>query len=167
MLKKLLLALVVALPFTAFAQKFGVVNSDEVLAAMPATKTAETELNKVVENYRTQMTALEERLNKLNAEYQALEKDPSSTETMKELKRSDIQEAYQKYEQFNQVAQQDIQKQQAEHFGPIQQEFLAALQSVGAENGFTFIFPNEPSLLLYTGTDVVDVTPLVKAKLKL
>lgn len=30
---------------------------------------------------------------------------------------------------------------------------------------FTFIFPNEQGFLLYTGTDVTDVTALVKTKL--
>ena len=40
---------------------------------------------------------------------------------------------------------------------------FTAIQSVGAEGNFTFIFENV--VPLYTGSDVVDVTPLVKAKL--
>ena len=48
---------------------------------------------------------------------------------------------------------------------PIQSKLNDAVKAVGAEGSYTFIFPNEPAMLLYTGTDVVDVTPAVRAKL--
>ena len=48
---------------------------------------------------------------------------------------------------------------------PIQQKINDAVKAVGQEGNFTFIFPNEQGLLLYTGTDVVNVTALVKTKL--
>ncbi|MDE5690440.1 MAG: OmpH family outer membrane protein, partial [Duncaniella sp.] len=46
---------------------------------------------------------------------------------------------------------------------PIQENVMKAIQSVGAEGSYTFIFENGMSL--YTGADVTDVTPLVKARL--
>lgn len=48
---------------------------------------------------------------------------------------------------------------------PIQQKLGEAVKAVGQEGNFTFIFPNEQGFLLYTGTDVTDVTALVKTKL--
>ena len=46
---------------------------------------------------------------------------------------------------------------------PIRKNVMKAIQSVGAEGNYTFIFENGMSL--YTGTDVTDVTPLVKSRL--
>ena len=54
-------------------------------------------------------------------------------------------------------------KQQEQLMAPIQQKIQTAIQAVGTENGFTFIFPDV--VPVYTGATVVDVTPMVKAKL--
>ena len=48
---------------------------------------------------------------------------------------------------------------------PIQQKINEAVKAVGQEGNYTFIFPHEEALLLYTGSDVTDVTNAVKAKL--
>ncbi len=40
-----------------------------------------------------------------------------------------------------------------------------AIKAVGQEGGYTFVFPNEQSLILYQGADVVNITADVKAKL--
>ena len=77
----------------------------------------------------------------------------------------EIQDEGQKVEQFRQQATQDLQRQNEQLMAPILQKITEAIKSVGQEGSFTFIFPNEPSLLLYQGTDVTDVTPLVKTKL--
>ena len=46
---------------------------------------------------------------------------------------------------------------------PIQQKVLTAIKSVGQKQGLTFILQNE--IPVYVGSDVVDVTPAVKAEL--
>jgi hypothetical protein len=46
---------------------------------------------------------------------------------------------------------------------PIRNNVTAAIQSVGIDGDFIIIFENTPTV--YTRSDVVDVTPLVKAKL--
>ena len=50
---------------------------------------------------------------------------------------------------------------------PIQNKMTDAIKTVGTEGSFTFILPKDPGLLLYTGTDVVDVTDQIKSKLGL
>ena len=46
---------------------------------------------------------------------------------------------------------------------PIQDKITNAIKKVGADNGFTFIFPK--GLAAYSGADVVDCTDMVKAAL--
>ena len=165
MLKKLLLALVVALPMSAFAQKFGTVNSDEILAALPDTKAAQEQLNEASKKYETEYQKLTEEVNKLIADYQAIQNDTTTPETIKERRMQEIQERGQKVEQFRQTAQEDLQRQNQQLMAPIIQKITDAITSVGQEGSFTFIFPYDPSLVLYKGTDVIDVTPMVKTKL--
>ncbi len=74
-----------------------------------------------------------------------------------------MQELDAKIQKFRETADQDLRRQQQQLMAPIQENVMKAIQSVGAEGNYTFIFENGMSL--YTGTDVTDVTPLVKARL--
>lgn len=165
MIKRLILAVLVALPFSAFAQKFGVVDLDNVFQAMPETATAQTQLTDASKKYEDEFAKLREEVDKLFAEYQNLQKDPSTPDAIKERRLSELQERDQKVQQFRNTASQDLARLQEQLMAPIQQKIGEAVKAVGQEGGYTFIFPNEQGLLLYTGTDVIDVTATVKTKL--
>ena len=165
MIKKLLLALLVALPLSAAAQKFGTFNFDEVITAMPEIADMQKQLTDASQKYEAEFQKLQEELNKLYTDYQAIQNDPATPESIKERRLQEIQDRAQKVEQFRQTATQDLQRLQEQLTAPIQQRVNDAVKAVGQEGGFPFIFPLEPSLILYQGTDVIDVTPLVKAKL--
>ncbi|MDE6135781.1 MAG: OmpH family outer membrane protein, partial [Muribaculaceae bacterium] len=158
MLKKLLLALVVALPCSAMAQKFGVVDSEAIITTMPEFNAMQTQIQETSKRYEDELQKLYDEANKLVADFQTIQNDANTPDPIKERKMQEIQERSQKIEQFRQTASQDIQRQQEQLIAPIQQKFTEAVQSVCAEGSFTFIFPSEPSLLLYSGSDVVDVT---------
>lgn len=165
MIKRLLLAVLVALPFSAFAQKFGVVDLETVFQAMPETATAQTQLTDASKKYEDEFAKLREEVDKLFADYQNLQKDPSTPDAIKERRLNELQERDQKVQQFRNTASQDLARLQEQLMAPIQQKIADAVKTVGQEGNFTFIFPNEQALLLYTGSDVTDVTPLVKTKL--
>lgn len=165
MFKKLLLALAVVLPLSAFAQKFGTVDTEAILTAMPETTTARQQLDEASKKYEAEYQKLNEELNKLYTDFQAIQNDKETPDAIKDRRMQEIQDKGQKVEQFRQQATQDLQRQNEQLMAPILQKITEAIKSVGKEGSFTFIFPNEPSLLLYQGTDVTDVTPLVKTKL--
>jgi len=167
MFKKFILALAVALPMSAFAQKFGTVNAAEVLEAMPEAKALTTQIEEASKKYEAEYQKLVEEVQKLYADFQAIQNDASTPETIKERRMQEIQERQQKLEQFRATAQQDLQRQNEQGLLPITNKFNDAVKAVGQEGGFTFIFPNEPGLILFQGSDVVDVTPTVKTKLGL
>ncbi len=150
MFKKILLAVAVALPLSAMAQKFGVVDIEAVFTAMP--------------EYTAMQTQLQEEVNKLYADYQTLEKDASTPDAIKERRLQEVQDRYAKVQQFRETAQQDISRQEQQLSTPIQQKLTDAIKAVGAEGGFSFIMPKD-GLLLYQGNDVVDVTPQIRTKL--
>lgn len=79
----------------------------------------------------------------------------------------EIQEKAQKVDQFRNTAAPDLERLRQSLMAPIQNKINDAVKTVGSEGAYTFIFPNEPSLLLYTGSEVTDVTAAVKTKLGL
>ena len=154
MIKRLLLAIMIAFPMSLFAQKFGVINTNELMTSLP-------EMKSVQEQMEDEFAKLQEEFNKKFQEFQALE--ASTPETIKERRTQELQEIDTKIQRFRETAQQDLQRQNQQLLAPIQEKVMKAIQSVGAEGKFTFIFENGMSL--YTGADVTDVTPLVKTAL--
>lgn len=167
MLKKILLAVVMALPFSALAQKFGVVDFDAVLQAMPETAAMQTQLTETSKKYEDELAKLTEEFQKLYTEFQTLQADANTPESIKERRMQEIQERHAKIEQFSNTAQQDLQRLQQTLAAPIVQKVQDAVKAVGAEGAYTMVFPNAPDLLLYTGAGVEDITQQVRAKLGL
>ncbi len=165
MIKKFLLALAVALPACAFAQapKFGVVDAESIIPKMPEFVEAQNKVNEAYKTYESEYAKITEELQKKYAEFQELDKDPGTLQSIKERRMQDIQELDKKAQQFAQTAQQDLQRQQAQLMQPVQEKVINAIKTVGNENGYTMIFPE--GVPAYVSADVQDVTPLVKAKL--
>lgn len=166
MFKKILLAIAVALPMSAMAQKFGVVDIESVFTAMPETTAMQTQLQETSKKYEDEFMKLQEEVNKLYADYQTIQEDANTPASIKERRLQEVQDRYAKVQQFRETAQQDLAKLEQQLSTPIQQKLTDAIKAVGAEGGYTFIMPNE-GLLLYTGTEVTDVTPMVRTKLGL
>ena len=169
MIRKILLAVLVALPLCVSAQtaKFGTVNTQEIFSVMPEKTTAENTLAEVSKKYEAEFAKLQEEFNKKYTEFQALEKDASTPTTIKERRMQELQENQRKIENFQQMAQQDLSKQQETLIAPISEKIRQAIRAVGKENGFTFIFDLSIPSVAYSGDNAQDVTPLVKAKLGL
>lgn len=165
MLKKLVIAFMCFLPLTMVAQsfKFGTVDTQTVLTAMPEFKEAENKLMNLQKGYENEYVKLQEDIQKKYQEFQAM--GDTVPETIKMRRAEEIQAMQQRIESFLQVVDQDLAQKRQEYFAPVQQKLVDAINAVGAENGFTYIF--EVNGVIYKGTGNEDATPLVKAKLGL
>lgn len=161
MIKKLILAILVALPTMAMAQKFGMVDTQSLIQSLPEVKEVQTQLEASVKKYSDEENNLHTEREKKIKEFQ--EMDQNTPDAIKQRRVEEIQGLEQKIAEFRQTAQQDLQRQQEQLMAPIQQKIMTAIQSVGTEGGYTMIFEN--GISLFTGKDVVDVTPQVKTKL--
>lgn len=146
------------------AQKFGYINTAEILAAMPQVKAAETEIqnyqNALTQKGQDKVKALEAKFGKMQEDYQAGKLSPlQQQQAQAELEKDQVE--LQKYEQ-NMVAQ--IQDKRQKVLQPIYDRLNGAIETVAKENGYTMIF--DKAVLLYT-EDKADVSALVKAKLGL
>ena len=163
MIKKILVALAIALPSMAFAQKFAVVDAETIMPLMPEAKAAEEKLQQASATFQNEFDKLREEIDKKYAEYQALPAD--TPESIKERRQQEMQELDQKAQRFYQQAQQDLERQHMQLLQPVQEKLLNAIKTVGAEGGYSMVFPN--GIALYVGTDIVDITDAVKTKLGL
>lgn len=165
MIKKLLVAALIALPTVAFAQKFAVINTQSIIEVMPEMAAARTQIENASKKYEDEFKKLTDAFQASYTEYQKLEADASTPQTIKDRRVQELQEMQGKIEQFRTTASQDLQKQQEQLMAPIQQKVIDALKGVGQDGAYTMVFENV--VPVYVGTDVEDITPKVKARLGL
>lgn len=159
------LTLVVAMMLsctTLFAQKFGRINSQEVMLAMPETTEMQNKLQAVARDW-------EENLELINVEFnnklQEFQKNLNTlSDAARQIKEKDLNDLRQRGTEMQQMAQQDLAKQEQELMTPIIEKAQNAIQTVSKTNGFTAIFETA-SLVYFDEATLIDITPLVKKEL--
>ena len=159
-----ILALVILIAFPGQAQKFGHINSDELLRAMPEFDTASANLEK----FRQELVnALELMSVELNNKNDAFNKESKTlTDIVRQTKQQELEDMNRRIMEFQQNAQGQLQDKQVELFQPVYAKVEKAIKDVGKENGFIYIF-NVSALLYFDETKSINVLSLVKAKLGL
>jgi outer membrane protein len=146
--------------------KFGHINSDELIQALPEFDTANVKLEK----YRKELTNYLELMQvELNNKSDAYTKESKNlTDLVKQTKEQELIDLNRKIQEFQQNAQEQLQNKQVELFQPIYQKVDKAIKDVGKENGFTYVFDvAKGSLLYFDETKSTNVMTLAKAKLGL
>jgi len=143
--------------------KFGHINTQELLPTMPEFDSAQTKIQLVTKQLQDQLEQMQVEYNKKLEAY--VTKRDSLTELIKQTKEAELQEMQQRIQQFKENAQQDLQKQQGNLFKPIYDKANKAIEAVGKENKFTYIFDVSTGVVLFKSADSQDVLPLVKKKL--
>lgn len=167
MFKKIALVLLCALPFSLMAQevKLGHVNSQEILSLMPERVTIEKTVNDLQTQWEKELAKMREEYYAKIKEFQ--DKQASMPESIKKARQSEIAEIEQRITTFNQTASSDLQKKQQELFTPVIEKVKAAINEVGSENGYLYIFDLSTQSIIYQSPKSNDLTPLVKKKLGL
>ena len=164
-LLKLTLAVVMVMCSTSlFAQKFGRINSQEIFASMPETKSAETELQAYAQELSAQIETLQVEFNTKYQEYQ--KNEATWNESIKQLKNKELVDIDNRIREFQQMAQQDMMKKQEELLAPIRDKATNAINEVAKAGGYIAIFDETAGSLAYIDeAAVVDIAPEVCAKL--
>lgn len=162
-MKKLIIFLLMMLPLGVFAQesKIAIVNTQEVIQAMPEFATMQKQMADMEAKYKNEMQVMLDEYNKKYSDFVA--QQDSLTENIKMRRMQELQDMEQRTQNFIQISQQDFQKKQGELFTPIQDKLKNAIKAVGDEKGYTYIL--DPQIVLYQGNTAVDATQFVKAKL--
>jgi len=165
MKKAIKLTLAVALMLSAsslFAQKFGRINSQEILLAMPETKEMETNMQAYGKDLQDNLETITVEFNQKYLDFQ--KNFDTYSDAVKQLKQKELQELQNRREEFEQVAQQDYQKKQQELLTPIIEKAKAAIDKVTKENGYLVVFETG-SLASYDEATLTDLAPQVRQEL--
>ena len=132
-MKKLIIFLLMVLPLSVFAQevKIAIVNSQEVVTAMPEFATMQKTLADMDAKYKQELKVMEEEYNKKYADFIA--QQDSLTENIKMRRMQELSDIQERSNNFVQLTQQDFQKKQQELFVPIQDKLRNAIKAVGDE----------------------------------
>ena len=166
-MKKLIALLLMILPFAGVVSaqdaKIAFVNTTDVINSMPEFSDMKKKMEELNAKYQKELETMQGEFQKKYSAFVA--QQDSLTENIKVRRMQEIHDMQQRMDNFVQVAQQDVNKQQQDLIAPIQQKMADAIKAVGSEQGYTYII--DPQVLLYTGPNAIDATPMVKTKLGL
>ena len=145
--------------------KFGHVNTQEIIQAMPEFNTARTEIEQLTKQYEADLQQMQEELQKKG---DAFDKEQATLpENIKQRRQQELQDLYQRIQQTYQDNQQALAQAQQEKMQGITTKVLDAIKVVGQEGGYVYIMEMGAGIPYISTTLSTDVTAQVKAKLGL
>ncbi len=145
--------------------KLGHINTQELLAVLPKKIAADAELKKHANQLESFRSSIQDELSKKYEAY--LTQRESYTDLVKATKEKELQDLQQRLGTYEKTAQEDLRQKEAELIQPIINEVKNAIEQVGKENGFLYIFDTSTGNLLFQSTESIDISPLVRTKLGL
>ncbi|MDR4987462.1 MAG: OmpH family outer membrane protein [Bacteroidales bacterium] len=159
----LLLILLGSSTLTAQDQaKFGHINTNELLRMMPGREEARAELERYARELETTFTAMQNEFQTKYMDY--LENQESFSQIVRQSRERELQSLNERIMEFQESAQVDLMEQEERLLSPIIEKARNAINKVGREHGFTYIFDSSGgSILFWEGGE--DIMPLVREEI--
>jgi outer membrane protein len=142
--------------------KFGHIDSGALIQMMPATKQADSTLKRFGESLDSQLKGMTaEYQNKLQNYQSKVDSLPDAIRATKEKELTDLG---QRIQDFQQTAQESIQKKKEEIYGPILKRAEDAIKEIAKEKSYSYIFDTSLGSVIFA-QESDNIMPLVKTKL--
>ena len=165
-MKRILMISMALLPLMLMAQaRIGIVNSQQLFDLMPEKAAAEAQLKAVSDRYHAEYELLQTEFDKKYADYQTVATDPSTPEGIKERRVQELQESDKKMREFERQAAAEIAARRTALTKPITDKIQAAIRQAGEQGAFDLVFDTAVTPVAYTGSNTIDIMPMVKALL--
>ena len=165
MKKILILTITCLISINSYSQnKFGYIDSQELLLLMPERKTAEGEVQTFAKSLESRLQAMTAEYQQSVQEYQANE--ATYTDLVKQDKITEITGLEQRIQAFQQNANEALIKKEKELLEPILEKARNAIEDVANEGNYTYIFDKSVGSILYA-KESENILDKVKKKLKL
>lgn len=161
-----LATIIILTAFTAEAQtlKFGHINSDELIQALPEFDSANIQLENLQKELINTLELMSVELNNKSESYNKESKN--LTDIVRQTKEQELVDLNRRIQEFQTNAQSQLQNKQVELLQPIYAKVDKALKDLGKENGFVYIFDiSKGGLVFFDESKSTDVMTLAKAKL--
>ena len=164
-MKKIFILLMLVLPMSMFAQqKFGYVNSAEVIQVMPEFDKAQKEIKELEKMYTDEFNAMRTELEKKGTEFEKLQQD-AAPENILKRRYEELMQLDERLRQYSQEVTTNLQQAEQEKMISIQKALREALEAVGSEGGYVCVFDLSSGIPYISKTLCEDLTAKIKAKL--
>lgn len=164
-MKKLIIFLMLAMPLSVMAQKFGYMNYNQVLKVMPEYVQAQAQLEQLKAKYNAEAERTDREFNRKYSEFLDGQKDFPQNILLKRQK--ELQDLCDKGVAFRAECDALLKEAEAELVTPVTSKLNTALGQVGDEMALEYIVNTEGKDFLYIGPNGIDITTAVKVKLGL
>jgi outer membrane protein len=155
------LALMVGLTTTGFAQKLGHVDTQSILLDLPERIDAQVAIESRAAEYEAEMANMQTQLQSKLQEYQS--KAETWPAAIRQQKERELQALDQGLQEFAGTVQNDLAQMEQELLMPMIERVQQAINDVGSEAGYSYIFDTSAGSTVYVGGE--DVGPAIRAKL--
>lgn len=162
-MKKFMIAVLMALPMSMFAQKFAHINSQQIVQAMPEYTAAQTDLQNLQKQYEEELKRMQDELKTKSDDFE--KNQATLPDAVKQRRQQELQDLYQRLQQYYQTSEQELQKAQADKMQAITTKVSAAIKEVGAAGQYVYVMDTSSGIPFINETLSTDVTDQVKAKL--
>ena len=151
--KTFLIAAIALLGFqTINAQaKTAHVDVNDIMSKMPAVLDAQNQLKKLSDTYtaeyKTMVDEYQAKLKKYDGE------STTVTDAVNQTRQQEVQDMAKRISEYQDTAQKDLQKKEADLMKPITEKVKASIQKVGKAKGYQYVL-NAADLLLADGPDL-------------
>lgn len=151
---------------TAQTLKFGHVDFQQLIKAMPERDVALKSFERIQADLESKLQAMGKEYGEKQNEYVALTQVKDPIEALVKVKQDEIQSLKDRIQSFRQTAQESLQMEETKLMQPIIERAHKAIGEVAKELGLIYVFEeNAPNLIiLYHSDQSIDLTSLVKAK---
>ncbi len=152
---------------SVFAQKFGRVDLAVIIPNMAEYKEASANLETYAKDLQDQLEAIQVEFNTRLADF---EKNAGTmTDSVKQLKETELGQLQQRYRDFSQIAQQDLSKKEQELMLPVFDKANEAVKKISQAGGYLVVFNTSNSaaagLAYFDEAALTDITDDVKREL--
>jgi len=145
---------------SAFAQKYGHVNTTEIMQVMPGIDSIQI---KLMDFHKEVQTLYENMMNEFETKKDRFDREAGTmSASIRKLREDELITLQNRIQEFQYNVQEDYEEEQRRLIAPFEQRIQNAINEVAKEHKYNYIFDTR-ILLYYEGGD--DVTPLVRRKL--
>lgn len=163
-MKKILILILMLAPMSLLAQKFGYVNSAEIIQVMPEYAKALKDVQALEKMYTDEFNSIRTELEKKGTEFEKMQQD-SVPENILKRRYEELMQLQQRLQEYGQEVQANLQKAEQEKMIEINQKLQGALDAVGKDGSYVCIFDLAGGIPFINTSLCDDVTAKVKTKL--
>ena len=163
-MKKFLILILMLAPMSMLAQKFGYVNSAEIIQVMPEYSKALKDLQALEKMYTDEFNSMRTELVKKGTEFEKMQQE-NVPENILKRRYEELMQMQQRLQDYGQEVQTNLSRAEAEKMMEIQAALKNALDAVGNEGSYVCVFDIAGGVPFINTSICEDVTKKVRTKL--